>query len=1227
MQLFWKQHVITNGDTRSTYFFSIISTVLVNLQLSILNTRGIVETQTLQVVPTNKHRTIKPVDLDHIAPEINTLLDTDVSEWRDWLTNTGKYEGWRLQTHPLLQRKVFGVCQVLRSGNMNWLFSPVIRLKEAESLIIEVTYTMRRCAEHPDPEALKFCQESLSLLVFHSDSLISENLFLNESQIYFRPIANLTLNDPSTNSSIELSRKSTPTSPQAISEERVARYVNRMKVQASKMAVAILDTGTCSTLRRVHLSFLACAMFQKNFVTFPRTITSDGTQSTNVQGQCIPGAAPLSGQTVPTLLCLPNGRWYAKSTGLTSPQVSFTQNFQAFWEWEDICTCIPGYGLAVDSESRELRCLACGENEYKARLGPIPCRPCPRNSFRRNPIHGELLGFLTSATNISDNATGHSGGQFACQCKDGYYRHPKLDNEDSPCTTLPSAPVSLEANISDPVRIKLHWQAPSDTGGRENLWFVIKCLDQYNQSCTNQPTYVQPQATRSNSITIIGLTLGGTYTLSVTASNDLTGMFPKLSLNMSTNNLSVTLPQPVNFTVSNIAIDSMESYYANSSIDVDASSKESFAAQRLSSFGPLVVITWSPPNQQGTKLLASEQTEPNHAITEYQAYVWISPLSNPHLSERKRLIHFLSDTRIPLTDLPRKTLLKVWIRPRTIYGWGKFTKVELQYPKQPSSRQQRIIWLTVICSLALCLLLGLLLLLKFHKSARHQWRQPSTTESPNEEKAEKTDSPCLNQERIIAELQMADECSSLLNKSTHEATEAIDHQATSPLTTSFERAMTNKDVFVEEVTAEDVSTEDKQTSSKEVAKTYKELDPERINIRFTIGEGEFGKVCAGAFDEYTLVAVKMLHPGVPEKTQQDFLKEADTMQQLSHPNIIKLIGVVTRKEPRMIVTEFMHHGSLDKYLQGVGKSVRCCGLLRMLIDVCKGMKYLSGLGYVHRDLAARNILIDEKQACKISDFGLARKIGEKLVDDAYTLTGGKVPIRWTAPEAVIYRRFTIASDVWSFGIVSWEVFSYGQRPYWDWTNQTVISMLERGYRLPCPEACPKEMHCLMLNCWSTETEKRPNFDKLGVYLEKILEDEEPLVSSLPNGEPHSGTTSFGQPTFVLPTAETFTNLQITSSQRTKMRTDLPTKALPDFQEGQNTDYRKCTTRAHYGGSTLKHSCNAKESLVSQNGIYYNVTRNEDGLEPAVKVCGHSKDTCTRNIQNSFQNIILNGDRV
>uniref|UniRef100_A0A183AIS5 Protein kinase domain-containing protein n=1 Tax=Echinostoma caproni TaxID=27848 RepID=A0A183AIS5_9TREM len=107
----------------------------------------------------------------------------------------------------------------------------------------------------------------------------------------------------------------------------------------------------------------------------------------------------------------------------------------------------------------------------------------------------------------------------------------------------------------------------------------------------------------------------------------------------------------------------------------------------------------------------------------------------------------------------------------------------------------------------------------------------------------------------------------------------------------------------------------------------------------------------------------------------------------------------------------------------------------------------------------------------------------------FILQGGKVPIRWTAPEAVIYRRFTIATDIWSFGIVSWELFSYGTRPYWEWTNQAVISMLEKGYRLPCPTGCPPAVHRMMLNCWATDAEKRPDFCAIQTLLQNLMDSE------------------------------------------------------------------------------------------------------------------------------------------
>merc|ERR1719150_2833325 len=122
--------------------------------------------------------------------------------------------------------------------------------------------------------------------------------------------------------------------------------------------------------------------------------------------------------------------------------------------------------------------------------------------------------------------------------------------------------------------------------------------------------------------------------------------------------------------------------------------------------------------------------------------------------------------------------------------------------------------------------------------------------------------------------------------------------------------------------------------------------------------------------------------------------------------------------------------------------------------IAYGMQYLAEMSFVHRDLAARNVLVNSQLVCKIADFGLSREIsseGSNAIDGgAYTTRGGKIPVRWTAPEAIAFRKFTSASDVWSFGIVMWEVMSYGERPYWTWSNQDVIKAIEKGYRLPAP---------------------------------------------------------------------------------------------------------------------------------------------------------------------------------
>lgn len=157
----------------------------------------------------------------------------------------------------------------------------------------------------------------------------------------------------------------------------------------------------------------------------------------------------------------------------------------------------------------------------------------------------------------------------------------------------------------------------------------------------------------------------------------------------------------------------------------------------------------------------------------------------------------------------------------------------------------------------------------------------------------------------------------------------------------------------------------------------------------------------------------------------------------------------------------------------------------MLRGIASGMKYLSDMGYVHRDLAARNILVNSNLVCKVSDFGLSRVL-EDDPEAAYTTRGGKIPIRWTAPEAIAYRKFTSASDAWSYGIVLWEVMSYGERPYWEMSNQDVIKAVDEGYRLPPPMDCPAALYQLMLDCWQKDRNNRPKFEQIVSILDKLI---------------------------------------------------------------------------------------------------------------------------------------------
>nr|XP_025953910.1 tyrosine-protein kinase Lck [Dromaius novaehollandiae] len=258
-----------------------------------------------------------------------------------------------------------------------------------------------------------------------------------------------------------------------------------------------------------------------------------------------------------------------------------------------------------------------------------------------------------------------------------------------------------------------------------------------------------------------------------------------------------------------------------------------------------------------------------------------------------------------------------------------------------------------------------------------------------------------------------------------------------------------------------------------------EVPRESLKLVEKLGAGQFGEVWMGFYNGHTKVAVKSLKQG--SMSPSAFLAEANLMKNLQHPRLVRLYAVVT-KEPIYIITEYMEKGSLVDFLKTAeGVKLTINKLLDMAAQIAEGMAFIEARNYIHRDLRAANILVSETLGCKIADFGLARLIE----DNEYTAReGAKFPIKWTAPEAINYGTFTIKSDVWSFGILLTEIVTYGRIPYPGMTNPEVIQNLERGYRMPQPDNCPRELYELMVQCWKERPEDRPTFE----YMKSVLED-------------------------------------------------------------------------------------------------------------------------------------------
>ncbi|XP_026147407.1 tyrosine-protein kinase fynb isoform X2 [Carassius auratus] len=265
-----------------------------------------------------------------------------------------------------------------------------------------------------------------------------------------------------------------------------------------------------------------------------------------------------------------------------------------------------------------------------------------------------------------------------------------------------------------------------------------------------------------------------------------------------------------------------------------------------------------------------------------------------------------------------------------------------------------------------------------------------------------------------------------------------------------------------------------------------EIARESLTLDRKLGAGCFADVWCGTWNGNTKVAVKTLKPGT--MSPESFLEEAQIMKKLRHDKLVQLYAVVS-EEPIYIVTEYMGKGSLLDFLKGEeGRALKLPNLVDMAAQVAGGMAYIERMNYIHRDLRSANILVGDSLACKIADFGLARLIE----DNEYTARqGAKFPIKWTAPEAALYGKFTIKSDVWSFGILLTELVTKGRVPYPGMNNREVLEQVERGYRMPSPQDCPSSLHELMVQCWKKDAEERPTFEYLQAFLEDYFTATEP----------------------------------------------------------------------------------------------------------------------------------------
>ncbi|KAM7341350.1 eph receptor tyrosine kinase isoform 2-T2 [Cochliomyia hominivorax] len=712
------------------------------------------------------------------------------------------------------------------------------------------------------------------------------------------------------------------------------------------------------------------------------------------------------------------------------------------------CRCKVGYEPDYVNKS----CNECPVGTFRS-VEVKKCIPCPPNS------------------NASKSASGF------CKCIAGYFRHPK-DGKHMPCYKPPGPPTNLTLLFVDHISAILSWNIPvrdyavvdNNSKYRSDIVYKVVCA-----SCSSNVVFTPSADTFNDTkLTLTNLEPLTTYTIQIHSMNGVSYIIENATTNEKTqinanesysnqdkdesskNGDVIVIGKPTSNTNNqNIDLSQVTTEWAEIIFTTTESALQSTVTnvRVISTTSTEVDLVWDKPVQSDVPI-------------EFYEVRWFP---KPDFDTINKTALNTKETKAHIENLNENTEYGFQVRYKTINGYGTYSNIVYAHTQQGVSSvyedniQMRMVAGATVAVVVILVLVIVATVLFLRSKNQDDIDKKSSNHMP------------LPLDYASNEVHAMD---------TTPIVKTIQSNVTTPL-------FGNSRSYVDPHTYED--------PNQAIREFAREIDANYITIEAIIGGGEFGDVCRGrlkippSFVQDIDVAIKTLKPGSSEKARCDFLTEASIMGQFDHPNVIYLQGVVTRSNPVMIITEYMENGSLDTFLRVNDGKFQTLQLIVMLRGIASGMAYLSDMNYVHRDLAARNVLVNSQLICKIADFGLSREI--ENASDAYTTRGGKIPVRWTAPEAIAFRKFTSASDVWSYGVVLWEVMSYGERPYWNWSNQDVIKSIEKGYRLPAPMDCPEALYQLMLDCWQKQRTHRPSFASIVSTLDNLARQPQALLTT------------------------------------------------------------------------------------------------------------------------------------